>query len=112
MRARPASARSLCALDLPARGLYARSTCQRAVSMRARPARARSLCALDLVVLELHRREPPEDLHHDLQLAPLRTHVVDDPAEVDEGTLHHPDLVALLEDRLRLGLLRPQLHLA
>src|SRR3990172_620895 len=36
-----------------------------------------SLHPLDLVVLELHGRQPPEYLHHDLQLPPLRAHVLD-----------------------------------
>src|SRR5215467_16059189 len=31
----------------------------------------------DLVVLELDRRQPPEDRHHHLQLAALRVEIVD-----------------------------------
>src|ERR1700739_3801597 len=67
---------------------------------------------LDLVVLELDGRQPPEDGHHDLQLAPLRVEVVDGALEVHEGSLDHPHLVPLLEGGLELRLLRPFLHLA
>src|SRR5215813_2809793 len=70
-----------------------------------------ALPALHLVVLELHRREPPEDLNHDLQLAALGAHVLDHPAEVDERALDHAHLVPLLEDRLGLRLLGAELHL-
>src|SRR5215510_2505164 len=52
---------------------------------------------LHLVVLELHGREPPEDGHHDLELAPLRVQVIDGTLEVHEGPLNHPHLVPLLE---------------
>src|SRR5262249_35025942 len=65
----------------------------------------------DLVVLELDRGEPPEDGHHDLQLAPLRIEVVDGALEVHERALAHPHLVALLEGGLELRLLRALLHL-
>src|SRR5690349_1729736 len=66
---------------------------------------------LHLVVLELHGRQPPEDGHHDLQLAPLRIQVVDRALEVHERALDHAHLVALLEGRLELRLLRALLHL-
>src|SRR6266478_8012691 len=58
----------------------------------------------DLVVLELHGGEPPEDRHHDLELAPLRVEVVDRPLEVHEGPLDHPHLVPFLEGGLELRL--------
>src|SRR5438132_1156675 len=66
---------------------------------------------LHLVVLELHRGHPSEDGHHDLELAALRVEVVDRALEVHERPLDDPHLVALLEGRLELGLLRPLLHL-
>src|SRR5262245_65696842 len=65
----------------------------------------------DLVVLEFDRGEPPEDGDHHLQLSALGIEVVDGPLEVDERPLDHADLVALLERRLELRLLRPLLHL-
>src|SRR5215813_2782403 len=42
---------------------------------------------LDLVVLEFHGRQPPEDRHHHLELAPLGIEVVDRALEVHEGPL-------------------------
>src|SRR5216684_4691965 len=65
----------------------------------------------DLVVLELHGGQPPEDGHHDLQLAPLGVEIVDGPLEVHEGALDHPHLVPFLEGGLELRLLRSLLHL-
>src|SRR5262245_63185728 len=38
--------------------------------------------ALHLVVLELDGRQPPEDRDHDLELAPVRAHVLDGPGDV------------------------------
>src|SRR4030095_10288966 len=66
---------------------------------------------LHLVVLELHGREPPEDSHHDLELAPLRIQVIDGALEIHEGPLNHPHLVPLLEGGLELRLLGAFLHL-
>src|SRR5678809_1725493 len=66
---------------------------------------------LHLVVLKLHGRQPPEDGHHDLQLAPLRIQVVDRALEVHERPFDHAHLVPLLEGRLELRLLRALLHL-
>src|SRR5713226_2079695 len=66
---------------------------------------------LHLVVLELDGREPPEDGHHDLELAALRIQIVDGALEVHEGPLDHPHLVPLLEGGLELGLLGALLHL-
>src|SRR5215813_11930286 len=65
----------------------------------------------DLVVLELHGRHPPEDGHHDLELPALRVEVVDGALEVHERPLDDTHLVALLERRLELRLLRALLHL-
>src|ERR1700730_14173908 len=66
---------------------------------------------LHLVVLELDRREPPEDGHHDLELAALRVQVVDRALEVHERPLDDPHFVTLLEGRLELRLLGAFLHL-
>src|SRR5262245_32232064 len=66
----------------------------------------------DLVVLEFHGSQPPEDRHHDLQLAALGVEIVDRSLEVHEGPLDHPHLVTLLEGRLELRLLRALFHLA
>src|SRR5215475_12380241 len=68
--------------------------------------------SLHLVVLELHRRQAPEDGHHHLELAPLGVEVVDGPLEVDEWPFDHPHLVAALEGRAQLRLLGTLLHLA
>src|SRR4029450_9775308 len=66
----------------------------------------------DLVVLELHGRPPPADGHHDLELSALRVEVVDGALEVHERPLDDAHLVALLERRLELRLLRAFLPLA
>src|SRR6185503_2871604 len=66
----------------------------------------------DLVVLEFHGRHASDNCHYHLELAPLGVEVVDAPLEVHEGALDHPHLVALLEGRLELRLLRALFHLA
>src|SRR6266849_704364 len=66
---------------------------------------------LHLVVLELDRGHPSEDGHHHLELAALRIEVVNGALEIHKRPLDDPHLVALLEGRLELGLLRPLLHL-
>src|SRR5947208_13137313 len=75
---------------------------------RARPQPSQ---ALHLVVLELDRGRPPEDRDDDLHPAALGVHVIDDPLEVHERPVDHANLVAALEDRLRLWLLRAGFHL-
>src|SRR5438876_3398629 len=70
------------------------------------------LDALHLVVLELHGRRSPEDRHDHLHPSALGVRVLDRSLEVLERTLDHANLVALLEDRLRLRLLRAAHHLA
>src|SRR5947208_14829443 len=67
--------------------------------------------SLHLVVLELHRGRSAEDRHGDLHPAALGIHVLDDALKVDEGPIDDAHLVAPLEYRLRLGLLRAGLHL-
>src|SRR5713226_9186247 len=66
---------------------------------------------LHLVVLELDGGGPAEDRHLDLHPPALGIHVLHDALEVDERSVDDADLVAPLEDRLRLRLLRPGLHL-
>src|SRR6266566_1488426 len=66
---------------------------------------------LHLVVLELHRRHPPKDRHHHLELPALRVEVVDRALEVHERSLDDPHLVPLLEGGFELGLLGALLHL-
>src|SRR3990172_9609171 len=58
----------------------------------------------DLQEIELDRRRPAEDRDHDLQRVLVEVHVVDQAVEAREGPLVDPDLVALLERVLRLGL--------
>src|SRR5260370_8278624 len=66
---------------------------------------------LHLVVLELDGGGPAEDRHLDLHPPALGIHVLHDALEVDERSVDDADLIAPLEDRLRLRLLRPGLHL-
>src|SRR5437667_9220392 len=75
------------------------------------PSTRHSSESLHLVVLELDRGRPAEDRHGDLHPAALGIHVFDDALEVDEGPIDDAHLVAPLEYRLRLGLLRTGLHL-
>src|SRR5919106_626334 len=73
---------------------------------------APALESFHLVVLELDRRRSTEDRHHDLHPPALRVDVLHDALEVHERAVDHAHLVASLEDRLRLRLLRAGLHVA
>src|SRR5258705_441559 len=60
---------------------------------------------LDLQELELHGRRTPEDRDHDLQRRAVEVDVLDDAREIREGAVGDPDVLALLERVLGLGLL-------